>query len=110
MSDLPCNYLKFHEKSISALNALSREKCLVADKFVMFFSELIKQRPVVRRNVANRPQHHAIAPKSLRRPIPSYPLKTGRDEISGTAELLMLPSLLLPDLQRWARLRSQYLR
>jgi len=35
--------------------------------------------------VANRPQHHAIAPKSLRKPIPSYPLKTGRDEISGTA-------------------------
>ena len=52
----------------------------------MFFSELIKQRPVVRRNVANRPQHHAIAPKSLRKPIPSYPLKTGSNGISGTAE------------------------
>jgi len=73
MFDLPCNYLKFHEKSISALNALSREKCLVADKFVMFFNELTNQRPVVRRNVANRPQHHAIAPKSLRKPIPHIP-------------------------------------
>ena len=52
----------------------------------MFFSELINQRPVVRRNVANRPQHHAIAPKSLRKPIPSYPLKTGSNGISGTAE------------------------
>jgi hypothetical protein len=73
MIDLPCNYLKFHEKSISAIKALSREKCLVADKFVMFFNELTNQRPVVRRSVANRPQHHAIAPKSLRKPIPHIP-------------------------------------
>jgi MFS family permease len=35
--------------------------------------------------VASRPYHHAIAPKSLRKPIPSYPLKTGRNGISGTA-------------------------
>ena len=38
--------------------------------------------------MANRPQHQAIAPKSLRKPIPSYPLKTGRNGISGTAAKL----------------------
>jgi hypothetical protein len=35
--------------------------------------------------MANRPHHHAIAPKSLRKPIPSYHVKTGRNGISGTA-------------------------
>ena len=42
---------------------------------------------MIRRNVASRPYHHAIAPKSLRKPILSYPLKTGRDGISGTADI-----------------------
>ena len=40
---------------------------------------------MARRSVANRLHRHAIAPKSLRKPISSYPLKTGRDGISGTA-------------------------
>jgi peptidoglycan/LPS O-acetylase OafA/YrhL len=39
--------------------------------------------------MANRPHHHAIAPKSLRKPTPSYHVKTGRNGISGTADWLL---------------------
>ena len=38
-----------------------------------------------RRGVANRLCRHAIAPKSLRKPIPSYPAKAGLEGTSGIA-------------------------
>ena len=46
-----------------------------------------------RRGVANRLCRHAIAPKSLRKPIPSYPVKAGLEGISGVAVRLLQPYL-----------------
>ena len=52
-------------------------------KLLCIFSYLTCNTLMSRRGVANRLCCHAIAPKSLRKPDPSYPAKAGLDGISG---------------------------
>lgn len=53
------------------------------------FNYLACHVPMARRSVANRLCRHAIAPKSLRKPDPSHPIKTGCGGISGIAVVLL---------------------